>query len=659
MTLAGSGAPEAYQTPLLGKHPPLMQNRNFGLLWLGYVISALGDRVHFIVMLTLISNLISVHMQKLGILHAGELYEAGTRETAQLTIMMLAPFVLLGPFTGMLADRLPRRMIMLTSDLVRVVIVVAARVLFLRENSVADYALLYGLLLASEFLIAIFSAAFSPARLALLPQLVHPEQLLRANSMTNAAGTIASLIGFVAGGWLVKQSLNIAMFADAGTFLGSAICLVLMRIPKKVAEPAIAKKKANVFLEIAEGLRYIRHHQRVFQIILLMLLFWSCGTIILNGLTGIVTHTYHLKLYQYSYFMGVVGVGMIFGAASVSLFRHGFPKEIGIAWAMVATGVFLFGFSQTGTWPWGLAFLIVSAAAGAVLLVSLDTLLQRIVPNFIRGRVMGAKDVITTLGLVSVAIPLALYDNIDEYIRLVLCVLSVVVVLVGLGLVVYYYRRQTLPVPVAIIRRLCMGYLTLWHRFQRLGACTIPTSGPVIVVANHTSGLDPLAMQVSSPRRVIHFMMAREYYEKAGMQWFFRAMGGIPVNRSGTEISSVRAALRALQEGKTIGMFPEGRISTTGEMLDARVGVAALVLMSGATVVPAYIAGTLRHESIGSDFKRRARISIRYGRPMAFKQDVPRARDKQALESITAQIMSAIGALGAKTAPADEKPARL
>src|SRR5207248_9944170 len=98
------------------------------------------------------------------------------------------------------------------------------------------YAIL--LLLVSELLLAIFSAFFSPARTALMPNLVHPDQLLRANSMTNAAGTIASLVGFIVGAALVSWHLPIAMYIDAGTFLTSGILLMGMK-GKAIASQAI------------------------------------------------------------------------------------------------------------------------------------------------------------------------------------------------------------------------------------------------------------------------------------------------------------------------------------------------------------------------------------------------------------------------------------
>ncbi len=501
-----------HESPILQKFPPLSGNRNFILLWAGYVVSAVGDRIHFLVMLQLLTNVI-------GAITHNPKFVAGTQQSSQLTILMLLPFVLLGPITGIIADRLPRRLIMIVADIVRVVIVITARTVFIEFQGPLGLTNVLILLFVSEFILAAFAALFSPARLALLPTLVHPDQLLRANSMTNAAGTIASLLGFVLGGKLVAWHLVYAMYIDAGTFALSASLLLMMRLPRRQvnADTVSQSPKTGLLTDFKEGIHYILAHKRVLQIISLMLLFWCCGTIILNGLTGIVTDYYGLKLEWFSYFMGLSGVGMIIGAGLVSMARHGIPKEVGIAWSMVAVGVFLFLFSQVTKqhWPLALVLLTVSAIPSAVLLISLETLLQRVVPNFVRGRVMGVKDVITTFGLISVAIPLAINPRIDEIIRLVLSVLSIVVVGGGFVLVVYYYKRQSIPWPAAICRRVAAAYLSIWKRFSRVVACTLTGTGPVIFVANHSIAMVPIFMQVSSPRRVIHFMMAKEYYEKS------------------------------------------------------------------------------------------------------------------------------------------------
>ncbi len=666
----------AAHTPILQTYPNLLKNRNFLLLWSGYVISALGDRIHFVIMLALLMKLLGSHAQP-------------AQNTAQLNVMMLLPFLLLGPFTGALADRLPRRAIMVCADFTRVAIVLIARTLFLEVPGPLKeqvpwlptgfkYVIL--MLLASELLLGIFSAFFSPARNALMPNLVHPDQLLHANSMTNSAGTIASLIGFVVGGFLVSHFFNVALYVDAATFLASGILLLCMTKlpPQHTAAPTT--KRRSLTRDILDALWYLKSHKRAIQVIFLMFLFWCCGAIILSGLAGVVVdptkgasvtekatqsslvaaatestiampapgavdHSkFHKDEAQFSYFLGMIGTGMIAGAAACSLARRGIPKEFGIAWAMVMVGVFFFLFSLPESYWLAVALLIVAAFFGAIMLVTLDTLLQRMVPDYMRGRVMAVRDQLANVGLVGVAVPLAISSELDNYIILILRIVAGVVFAVGLFLMIHYYRRQVFPLGVAIARRLVIFYLSLFKSFDVGNAGRIPPKGPVIFVANHTTAYDPLCLQAASRQRTIQFMMAKEYYEKKPIHYFLKWLKVIPVNRTGNDTASIRTAIRALNDGACIGMFPEGGISDDGHMLEGKQGVALLALMSKATVVPSYIQGTRMHAGMVNDFLIRNKVTLYFGRPIRF-DDLGGKRDEASREIAAKRIMDAILAL--------------
>jgi 1-acyl-sn-glycerol-3-phosphate acyltransferase len=139
-------------------------------------------------------------------------------------------------------------------------------------------------------------------------------------------------------------------------------------------------------------------------------------------------------------------------------------------------------------------------------------------------------------------------------------------------------------------------------------------------------------------------MMAKEYYEKWPLSYLFKWLKVIPVNRTGNDTASVRTAIRALNDGACIGMFPEGRISDDGRMNEARQGVALLALMSKATVVPAYIQGTLPYQGMVKDFLVMNKVTLWFGRPIRF-DDLGGKRDEGAREVATQRIMDALIAL--------------
>jgi 1-acyl-sn-glycerol-3-phosphate acyltransferase len=135
-------------------------------------------------------------------------------------------------------------------------------------------------------------------------------------------------------------------------------------------------------------------------------------------------------------------------------------------------------------------------------------------------------------------------------------------------------------------------------------------------------------------------MMAKEYYLKKPLYWFYKSVKVIPVNRTGNDTASIRTALRALADGACIGMFPEGGISEDGRLREGRQGVALLALMSGATVVPAYIQGTRPHAGMLQDFLRFDKVTLYFGRPLRF--DDLKGHGESARNAATGRIMAEI-----------------
>jgi 1-acyl-sn-glycerol-3-phosphate acyltransferase len=133
----------------------------------------------------------------------------------------------------------------------------------------------------------------------------------------------------------------------------------------------------------------------------------------------------------------------------------------------------------------------------------------------------------------------------------------------------------------------------VYHQLDVLSPCTIPREGPAILVSNHTSGLDPLLIQSVCPRLIV-WMMAKEYYDHPVLGWVYRQVQAIPVARSGKDMAAMREALRALKEGRVLGVFPEGRIAPTRELLPFQPGIALLAARSGAEIYPCYLDGTQR-----------------------------------------------------------------
>src|SRR3972149_7522445 len=164
----------------------LLRNRNFVLLWSAYGISALGAHLSEMA-LPKTQNALSPD---------GDV----TPLTARITFVFFLPF-LLAPLTGALADRVSRRGLMVMADLVRGAAMMAMAVMIAWTSPWGTWGPFAPLLV-----VGLFAAVFSPARSALLPTLIRPDQLVRANAMLSGLGIIATMAATQGGGGLAGRA---------------------------------------------------------------------------------------------------------------------------------------------------------------------------------------------------------------------------------------------------------------------------------------------------------------------------------------------------------------------------------------------------------------------------------------------------------------------
>ena len=186
-------------------------------------------------------------------------------------------------------------------------------------------------------------------------------------------------------------------------------------------------------------------------------------------------------------------------------------------------------------------------------------------------------------------------------------------------------------------------FVRVYHQLRVFSPSRLPETGPAIVCCNHTSGIDPLFIQSCCPR-LITWMMAKEFLDLPALSWVFRTVGVIPVARSGRDTAATRAAMRALHEGRILGIFPEGRIEPADELLPFQSGVALMALKTGVPVYPAYLDGSQRGLSMLMAFVQAQRARIAFGPPVMLDgQDAGRADHDAATLAIQRAVESLRG----------------
>lgn len=167
-----------------------------------------------------------------------------------------------------------------------------------------------------------------------------------------------------------------------------------------------------------------------------------------------------------------------------------------------------------------------------------------------------------------------------------------------------------------IIRALSWPLLSALFRLSHDGRDHVPADGALIVAANHVSYLDPAVLGAALPRPA-HFIMVGGIWRKPGLNWFFRAMRSIPVDREGLmSRTALKAALEALSRGEVVGIFPEGGRALPDGSEPALAGVALLARRSGAPVLPAGISGTFEALPRGRAIPHPRRVRVCFGRPV-------------------------------------------
>ena len=187
------------------------------------------------------------------------------------------------------------------------------------------------------------------------------------------------------------------------------------------------------------------------------------------------------------------------------------------------------------------------------------------------------------------------------------------------------------------------AFAHLWHRCSSSGPDGLPECGPAIVVANHPNYSDP-AFLVHAWMRPLKFLQARESFDTPLLCRLFARVGSLPVARNGHDVTGVRAALKRLEKGEIVCVFPEGEVHGNGGRPETyRGGAAFLALKSGAPVYPAHIIGGPRSGSILRDWLwPSAGVRVHVGPPVDLSAYRGLPLNRAIIKEVTRLIMSCV-----------------
>ena len=520
--------------------------------------------------------------------------------------IFILPFFLFSATAGQLADKFDKaRMARLVKVLEMVIMAVAGLGFFVQSLN---------MLLGALFLLGLHSTLFGPVKYAILPQHLREDELVGGNALIESGTFVAILIGTLAGGLLAGAGGHPGWVALAGFAVAAAGFVASWSIPAAPAPAPQLKVNLNLVSETWNNIGFARRDRTVFLAILGISWFWLYGALFLaqfpvfakKVLGGDETSvTLLLAIFTVGIGLGSmlceklsgkhVEIGLVpFGSIGLTLFGCDLffaSPTVMPAGAPLAMGHLL---AQPGNWRVFLD-LFGLGVFGGFFIVPLYVLIQlRSAPEH-RARIIAANNILNALFMVVGALVAAGLLGKGVTIPELFGMAAVCNALVA----IYIYSL----VPEFLLRFFAWLLVHTIYRLEKKGVENIPEEGPAILVCNHVSYVDSLVIS-SVCRRPIRFVMDHHIFNTLGINLIFRHMRAIPIAPAKEDAALMEAAFdevaRALEAGDLVAIFPEGGLTTNGELQVFRPGIQRILGRTPVPVIPMALRGLW-----GSFFSRR------------------------------------------------------
>ncbi|GAC1631865.1 MAG: MFS transporter [Nevskia sp.] len=510
--------------------------------------------------------------------------------------LFILPFFLFSATAGQLAEKYEKSALIRWVKLLEIAIMLLA-VAGLHFRSVP-------FLLGVLFLMGWQATLFGPVKYSILPQHLHPSELVAGNAWVEAATFLAILLGTLLGGWLVARP-------GGTTWVGIAVVLIALlgylsarAIPAAPAAAPDLRINWNAVTETGRNLGFLRKNRTVFLSILGISWFWFFGVTFLAQLPHYTKSDLGGNEQVVTLLLTIFSFGI--GLGSLLCERLSGPRvEIGLV-PLGSIGLTVFGvdlyFATLALTPGrelgALAFLHQAGAvrvladlasigvAGGLFIVPLYALIQTCSEAGHRSRIIAGNNILNALFMVASAILSIVLLNAG----LTIPELLLTTALMNAAVAVFIYAL----VPEFLMRFLAWMMIRVLYRIRVSGLEHIPEDGPAIVVCNHVSFVDALIVG-GSVRRPLRFVMYHRIFKIPVMNFLFRTARAIPIAPAREDPAMLRRAYdeidRALRKGELIGLFPEGGLTPDGDVQEFKAGIERILARTPVPVVPMAVRG--------------------------------------------------------------------
>ena len=511
--------------------------------------------------------------------------------------LFVLPFLLFSATAGQVADRQEK------SGLITAAVAIEFSCMALGAAG-----LLLGslpLLFAALFLGGVQSALFAAVKYSILPQHLAQTELMGGNGLVLTGTAIAIVAGTIAGGWLAaQQEWGVAAVALSTVAVSAAGIALSRAIPVAPAADPGLRINWNPVSETRRNLSFAQQDRTVFLSILGMSWFWFYVSMFVTQLPNlsknVLAGTEHVatlllvagaagiaigsllceRLSAYKVEIGLVP----FGSIGLTLFG------IDLWWATAAhvapgpVGIEEF-VREPGHWR-VLADLALIGVFGGLYAAPLCALIQERSDPSRRSRIIAANNILNAAFMIGAALlAVALLGA-----GLTIPQLILVTALLNAAVAVYIYTR----VPEFLVRFMVWMLIHSVYRLKTSELERIPDQGPAVIVSNHVSYVDALVISAAC-RRPIRWVMDQRFFRIPFLSFFFRTVKAIPIAPARIDPQTLERAYdaiaRELAAGELVGLFPEGRLTSNGEMNEFKGGIRKILDRTPVPVVPLALCG--------------------------------------------------------------------
>jgi 1-acyl-sn-glycerol-3-phosphate acyltransferase len=512
--------------------------------------------------------------------------------------LFILPFFLFSATSGQLSDKFDKARLAQAVKLLEIAIMLVAYFGFTRHN--------IPLLLTMLFMMGLHSTLFGPLKYGILPQLLKPNELVGGNGLVEMGTFLAILLGTLLGSQLIDLPANggfwVAVVAIGIAVVGLVSALAMP--PTPIADPGL-KINWNLFSETWRNLKLISDNRTVFLSCLGISWFWFFGSIYFTQLPAYAKEVLGGNPSVYTLLLTTFSVGI--GLGSIWCERlSGHKVEIGLV-PFGAIGMTLFGADLYFAWPhaageqnlrvmqflaqpgaWRVMIdLLGMAIFSGFFIVPLFALVQSRSDPARRSRVIAANNILNALFMVVAAVMAVLLLNV---VKVSVPQLLLITAILNAVVAIYIFTL----VPEFLMRFLSWVLVNTLYRIEVKGLEKIPDEGPCLLVCNHVSYMDALIVG-GTVRRPIRFVMYHTIFKIPVMNFIFKTARAIPIAPAKEDPVMLERAYaeiqKALAEGEIVGIFPEGRLTDTGEINPFKAGMERILAANPVPVIPVALKG--------------------------------------------------------------------